>query len=728
MGSRSAVRLVSTLLPLLVVLPASSEGEEGDGLAFRWSLTPTVEYRWIEPDDDDVGGFLDQYEFVPNRDSGFPVEIGISDAALDVLGESDTPLLQLRLESPTSNLGVSGSEIDDPFFNQRLLLLGRLPGLDLDLIYRRMRTEEVRLFPNTAGVGLLFEDRTRPDQRFQRDRTGFAAELRARPHELLASAEALGDWAAPELSLRGGYQVRDGHLQRRFLVEPGNRWLGISQSRDQEVGDVGGGLLLAPARFFTLALDVDHQRFRENTSTRLQSQLGGGIPATQRSIGFVPDTDRTTGTARLRGRLGDRAVLEAGFQGSVLEQVDDFTPLQRANGLRDNQVFFYAGGLAAKVALFGPVSANATFRYERRENDIERNTALFNPGGNNGTQVDEFLESWTRLRAGLEAVYRLNAANQLALGGRYDSIDRDLDFASPGCPPAPCFPAILPVNALVEEDSESWTVYGRARLRPLRRVGVSAELGYRTAPETGYITELDEYVYGRMRANWTPDLPRPVVISLLVRGGTGKNRDLEMVAGGGVGIPPAGPRTSRDYERSDWLVGLTASATPWDRLSAFVSFFVSRDAQDYDLTLSSLQRYVQPAAPVTFANLGGTDYENDQWSVVLGGHYEIDDATDASLSYAFTRADTRYDAGGSPELALVSSTAEIDSDLHATELELGRWLREGLRVQVGYRFELYRDGTNLPESLNSARRPFDLDTQRHTVTLGVTLTNALLDR
>lgn len=725
MGSRSAVRPVSILLPLLAVLPASAEEE--DALALRWSVTPSVEYRWIEPDDDDVGGFFDQYEFVPNRDSGFPVEIGVSDAALDLLGESETPWLQLRLESPTSNLGVSGSEIDEPFFNQRLLLLGRMPGLDLDLFYRRLRTEEVRLFPNTAGAGLPFEDRSRPDQRFQRDRTGFATELRARPHELLASAERLGDWAAPELSLRGGYQVREGDLQRRFLVEPSNRWLGLAQPRDQEVGDVGGGLLLAPARLFTLALDVDHQRFREDAPTRLQSQLGGGIPASQRSIGFVPDTDRTTGTARLRGRLGERAVLQAGFQASVLEQVDDFTPLQRANRLRDNQVFFYAGDLAADVALFGPLSANATFRYERRENDIERDTPLFNPRGDNGSQVDEFVESWTRLRFGVEAVYRLNAANQLALGGRYDSIDRDLDFASAGCPPAPCFPAILPVNALVEEDSESWTVYGRARLRPLRRVGVSAELGYRTAPETGYVTELDDYVYGRMRASWTPDLPRPVVISLLARGGTGRNRDLEMVDGGGVGVPPAGPRTRRDYERSDWLVGLTATANPWERLSASVSFFVSRDAQDYDLTLSSLQRYVQPAAPVTFANLGGTDYENDQWSVVLGGHYEIDDATDASLSYAFTRADTRYDAGGSPQLAQLRSTAEIDSDLHATELELGRWLREGLRVQVGYRFELYRDGTDLPESQGSARPPFDLDTQRHTVTLGVTLTSALLE-
>jgi hypothetical protein len=63
----------------------------------------------------------------------------------------------------------------------------------------------------------------------------------------------------------------------------------------------------------------------------------------------------------------------------------------------------------------------------------------------------------------------------MALGGRYESIDRDLDFASPA------FPAILPVNALVQEESESYTVYARTQLRALRRIGVTGELGYRTS-------------------------------------------------------------------------------------------------------------------------------------------------------------------------------------------------------------------------------------------------------
>jgi hypothetical protein len=155
---------------------------------------------------------------------------------------------------------------------------------------------------------------------------------------------------------------------------------------------------------------------------------------------------------------------------------------------------------------------------------------------------------------------------------------------------------------------------------------------------------------------------------------------------------------------------------------------VSKDAQDYELALSSLQRYVQPLAPVTFSDAGSTDYENDLWSVVLGTHIQLDEKTDAAVSYSFTNAYTHYSAGGSPQLLLVGHSAKIDSDIHGAEVEVGRWLREGLRVRVGYRFEYYDDESNLPESVQSAVVPFGLTTTRHIVTLGVTLTSALLEK
>ena len=107
-----------------------------------WWATVIGQYKYIpSPEDEDgVGGFFDQYEFTPNKSSSFPFELGIRDGGLDLFDAGDSPLFQVRLESPTSNLGVSGSDVDQPFFNQRLEALTRLEGIDIDFIYHRIRT------------------------------------------------------------------------------------------------------------------------------------------------------------------------------------------------------------------------------------------------------------------------------------------------------------------------------------------------------------------------------------------------------------------------------------------------------------------------------------------------------------------------------------------------------------------------------------------------------------
>lgn len=703
-----------------VLLCAHARAEEGaEETEIRWSLTPFVQYTWIDPDEDndDVTGFFDQYDFTPNKSSSFPFEIGLRDASLDLLGAGETPLLQFRLESPTSNLGVSGNQIDDPFFNQRALLLGRYGGFALDVNYQRIRTQALRAFPNTFNAGLLFDDRSAADDRFERDRTGFDGELRMRPNEVLGASGWVGESAGLELALRGGYEARDGRRQPRFIVGPANDWVGFAQDRDQNVADVGGGLLLAPAGLFTMTLDFDYQRFREDEPAITQSNFGG-IPPGPETIAFIPDTDRYTGTALVRGAIGERAVLEGGFQFSLLEQADDYTPTQQAAGLRDNEVRYYSANLTADVAILDQLAANAYFKFDQRHNDIERSTLLFNDS--NGTQVDEFMERWTRILAGVEAVYRINAANLVALGGRFESIDRDLDFALP-----PNL-RILESNALVDDDTESYTLYGRARLRAARRINLNGEVGYRDAPETGYVTDLDDYVYGKLRASYTLPLERAVVLSLFAKGGSGDNRDLRMVSG--IGDLPGGPRLRRRFERYDWLWGLTASASPRERIGVFASIFMSRDDQDYHLSLSSLQRYLQPLpALVTFRNSGSLGYENEQLSILLGTHLELDDRTDASLSYAFTRAKTNYDAGSSPQLGLVSQNREIRSDTHVVDFEVGHWLRDGLRVMAGYRFQYHHDYEDLFLSQNSAVLPFDLNDTRQRVTLGVTLNSELLE-
>jgi hypothetical protein len=691
------------------------------GPTIRWSATAIADFYVIDTEDapDDVGGFFDQYHFTPNKDADLPFELGLSEASLDWIGDEDTPLLQIRFASPTSNLGLSGSEIDEPFFNQRLDAFGRRRGIFLDLFYRRFRTEALRIFPNTAGAPLVFQDRTDSSDRFSRERTGFATELRIRPAEVFdADPSGIVSHLAPELSFRGGYEDRDGLNQLVFLRSPTNDWLGVPQQMERSTSSLGGGLLVAPWGLVTLMLDFDHERFRWDSGPILEGGLGFPPPATLDTVAYVPNTDRSTGRVQLATRLGDRVRLTGGLQLTHLEQQDSLTPAQRATGLRDNSVTTYSANAAVDVQLLDGLSLETLFKFDRRNNGIDRDTPLFNP--TNGTQIDEFVRNWRRFVVGGELVYHLPGANSVAVGARYEDVTRDIEFAQP----APTNRRIVPANALIAQDTRMATVYGRTVLRPFRGASLSGEVGYRDAPRTGYIVDLDDYVYGRLRAAYVLPLPRLVVASAFLNGSSGRNRDFDMVSG--VGGQPAGPRLARNFDRSTLGGGITLTASPVDRLSLYASLFFEHDEQNHSLALSTLPRYFQDGVPIVFSNDGTTRYDSRATSLMLGGRLRIDERTDGSLHYTYTWTEARYGNGatGSP-LRTVSSNRQIDSEIHGIHLALRRTLRAGLRVQLGYGLQIHDDHAPVPTSVASVVTPFDRSTLQHRVTVGITLTQAL---
>lgn len=699
---------------VLLVLPALASAEDYE---IRWSATLEAALHRIasEENTDDVTGFFDQHEFTPNKEYDVPVEIGVTQAAFDLLGEGETPLLRLRLSSPTSNLGLS--EPDHAFLNQRGLLLGSYEGLFLDMHYRRLRNDDLRRFPDLTGSALTLTDFSDSDDRFYRERTGFDGTLRFRPQQTFEGLPGAFTTLGGELEVRGGYEVRDGGRQLRFQLPPTNGMLSLEQDREQDVSTVGGGLLVAPGGLFTLALDVDHQRFREDSPTLTEAGMGAPFSST-RAIGFVPDTDRTSGTLRLRSRIGERAEIQGGFRFAVLEQVSGRTPDQVSAGLDDNRVLFTSANFATDVQILEAVSANAFFKYDERDNQLDRDTALFNGGG--GTQVDAYLDHWRRILAGGEIVYAFVPGSQVSVGARAEWVDRDLDFST-----SPAGRRILPANALISDETRMVTMFGRTRLRPLAGLNLRAEIGYREAPETGYVVDLDDYFYGRGDVSYVVPIEMPVLISGYARGGSGENRDFDAV--GGVGPAPAGGRTDRDFERTEIHWGVTATVSPVKRLTLFSSFFQSRDAQDYDLVLSDQPRFVQDVVPLTFTSDGPIDYRSDDLGVLSGANLRIDDRTDAGLSYSFNRIKTRYRSDGSASGATqtIENTSRIDADIHRVGVRLGRRIRDGLRVSAGYAYDFFDDRS--PVRGSGVVPPFDLGTHEHTVTIGVTLTNEILD-
>ncbi len=712
---------IGLLVPLMLAGSVAADEE----FELLWSATLLGEFNVIasEEANNDVTGFFDQYEFIPNKSDAAPFQLGVRDASLDWIGGDGAPRLQFRLQSPSSNLAITGSQTGEPFLNQRALLLGRFGGIRFDVSYDRFRTQALRFFPNIAGTPFTHVDVTDPSDRFFRDRTGFDSEIRLRPHELFESPKRGVDWLAPELALRGGYQIREGKRQVGFLLKTANvnDPVSFTGHPDQDVGEVGVGLLLAPGGLFTMTFDFDHKRFRESAPATFESTLGTASASDSLPISFIPDSDRSTSSMRLHSRIGERAVLEAGFQVSWLEQVGDLTPVQQAAGLRENELLFYSTNMAADVVLGGGVSANAFFKYDQRDNDIQRDTAGF--GRTNWSQVDFFFERWRRIVGGAEVVYQLRGTNQLALGGRLEWVDRELDFAVPNSQGG----WVRPLNALVANETQMYTVYGRASLRPATGLRVRGEIGYREAPKTGYVVDLDDYVYGKLRASYALQFWRPVMLSGFGQGGFGKNRDFSMQ--GGTAAQPIGNPVGLDFERYDFRWGLTITTPLRDDMTLFASLFHALDVQDYNLVRSDVARYLQEIVPNSFWVAGPVEYRTDDVSLILGTHVQLAERTDAGLSYSFTHVEASY-RSSAPSAAIrrIQGSSIVDADIHGLDLEFGHRLRDGLRMLVGYRFQLYDDSAPVPTGTGSVVTPLDPSTYQHTLTLGVTLTSDLLAR
>jgi hypothetical protein len=716
---RSASRLGVGLLTALSLLPSAARAEDLDAL---WSATFETVFKIIDDEekDDNVTGFFDQYEYTPNKHATPVAELGISEASFDLFRSDETPVLQFRLLSPTSNLGVSGSDIDQPFLNQRIDLLGRLPSTALDLRYRRLRTDDLRLFPEPSGIGAAYgsqlNDGTAADTRFYNQRTLGSGSLRLRLPESTPGAEDLAALLAPELSLRGSYESRKGRDQLRFNLDGPDttsaieRWRSAGLHPKQTVGEFGTGLLLAPGGLFTAVVDFDHERFREHQSTVLNSDLGGGVLPSAATVGFIPDTNRSTATLRLHSRLGERAVVNGRVQAARLSQEGDRTPAQDAAGLHRNELRFYSANLAADATIAEDVSANAFFRYDYRDNRLPRNTLLFNP--TDGSQVAEFLHGLEQIQAGAELVYRPLPMNLLAVGWRSNWVDRDLDFAEPGTR------SIRPENALVAGDTTTHDVYARFRIRPIRALRLTGKLRYRDAPDTGYITELDNVFSGELLATVTFPAKRPVIMSVFGRGQRGENDDFEMLSGNGTVV-------GREFKRSSWSYGATLSTVPWDDVSVFASFFHQRGTQDYDLVRSNIQRYLSPAA-LTFAVDAPLDYRSEEINAWVGTQLQVSEKTEVGAAYSFTHVKSGFRADNATS-ATIQSASFLRGDIHRLESNLGHWLTDGLRVVLGYRLGIFDDDSPQQVGLDSVVSPLSLSTYQHTFTFGVTLTNEIWD-
>jgi hypothetical protein len=131
---------LGALLATSLLVAGVSSAEE---LELGWSSTLELRLKNLSSpaNDDDTTGFFDRYEFTRNKNEEPTVDIGLREFDLDLLGNRDTPRLQFRLRSPSSNFNLSGGNLTlgEYFLNQRGKLYARPRGLAFNLDYRRSR-------------------------------------------------------------------------------------------------------------------------------------------------------------------------------------------------------------------------------------------------------------------------------------------------------------------------------------------------------------------------------------------------------------------------------------------------------------------------------------------------------------------------------------------------------------------------------------------------------------
>ena len=279
-------------------------------------------------------------------------------------------------------------------------------GLDLDLDYRRYRSDSLRFFPKGTWAGApnppdaygvqYNSDLCPPEPALPSPCASEAFGLRPSQvfeenHRIYVNRQSVGgqlafrpegfDQPLPLLSqfrARARYETRKGYRQDSFVLATpqenttGNltqSFRGNRRKINQQVTSAGTTLVLSPFDLFEGSLAFDFEKFREEAPTVTRNSIppfpSPPAPGGDRAFFFVPDTNRFTGTLQLSKRT-DSMVLNAGVSGARLEQTGRLSPLQGVYDLCagrgsncDNAITLISAHLDAKAPLLQDVDVYA---------------------------------------------------------------------------------------------------------------------------------------------------------------------------------------------------------------------------------------------------------------------------------------------------------------------------------------------------------------------------------
>ena len=707
-STRRRDRALAVWVALAVVLAAPAGAEE-----LRGSATPGLRLYHLNPRfrDDDVTSWFDRYQHIHDKSPQVPWFLDLLHLDTGLWREDETPIARLERWSPWA-------------WNERALLDVDWRGLDLEAGSWRTWIGELATTPRGTGqdgepvlprLGSLYHDDTDPDDHFYVRRFGGGGALRLRPDGF---GDAVPHGLLEQLTLYGRREHRSGQQQETFLLQADEVGIGQDDERfrgttgdiDQDVTTLGARLVAEPAGIATGALDVSVERFRDRDSTftvaDAAARAGGDLtppPATaSRPIGFVPDTNRITGSLRLSRRLGE-ATVHGGAFATRLAQTGTRPAPQRAAGFDDLHVSTVSAHAAADVPLNEWLSFDAFGKFARRHNGIERDTAIFSP--DDGTQLAPFLDVLRDWQGGAELSAFPAPGTRFAAGWRLRAVDRELDYAEAIGPDGAPRQAIRPPFSVVDYESRAHTVYLRSYARLLRRLRVSGEVGFEWAPTLGSPRELEQATYGRMRGSHTWRRPRPITLALFGGWLDGEGHGLLLES------TTPGRSKRKDFERTCWDAGATLSVVSDAATALFATFVRQRDDQQFPYVRSNVPRFNGPPF-LRFYLDSHIGWQSDAMVLAVGATRALADALDLALAATLTKLDARF-PGDDPTAAVLEEVDRIEVTIASLEAGLGVQVAPRVRLGVGWRSDRYHDAARIDEP--------NLDGWQHALTLSATI-------
>jgi hypothetical protein len=663
-------------------------------------------YDFESPFDEDITSFFDQYRDVRDKDADVPWFLDFFHNDLGLVREDGTYLVRFERWSPN-------------WRNQRGVLDIDWKGLDVEVNYQLYQKNDLRVFPMGTGgalptLGSVYNPETTVGnplgfgERFYNRRAGIDGEARLRPEAFGMSIPWL-----KEVRLHSGYENRRGRDQARYLLESNvaglgalpqtERFRGIRIKQDQDVARVGGGFILQPTETSSAVFDFTYEALRENAPVVTiggvaagDPGIPGGLPpeTAARALFFVPDTDRFTGSVATSARVGS-ANLHAGMFVTHLTQTNRRAPLQDLLGIGDTSLTTWSADGSFDVPIGKAFSVDGYAKTVWRRNNTDQDT--FAKIASDGVQVNSFMRRRREITAGLEVSSRPIRGTTIAVGARTRYVDRSLRFgSSPG--------AILEEFNLIEEKNESYTLYLRSSARLARTLQLSGELGYEYAPKVAFPRDLQESFYFKGRASYTITHPIPITLSSYGKFLTGDNDEIEL-----QGVTPERSKQKKfDNERASY--GVTLTAMPCKGTSLYASFAHSWDEQKFSYLRSNLPRNFGPAGLAFYVD-SEPRYRGKTESLMVGGNFPIvrNLFGEVSSSVMWVRA---YFSDSSLTSGVLEGSSEIRDRIVSIEGRIRYEVNPSFRVQLGYRFDDFHDGSDL-ELLG-------LDTQQHIYTISFT--------